>query len=325
VTRKGTFVPRKSADRCSKVQGIKEKLGENRNQDGLGWCFADVVADILSFETGQRLSDFDIGLRAFSGYGPEFSIADLNAGSPRKVLDHVLREGACSEENMPSNERLIAEFAKKVEAGEYAPTPKQLAAMNANMLAEAIRVLEQVRGLSLRQLTANENHFCQAFDSAHLLFPALSEFEVLGGITNSMSNEELFRWLVKRTCDRRPLKLPGNFRYKQLFPSGATPKAAAGFPLLPGVDKALAAGKPVEFGFRPNRFFNFRTSDRHVALIVGREFRNGTCQYLVRNSFGPSCGYYRGKYGSPANCGRGNFWITEEDFVKTADNIGFVE
>lgn len=313
--RKGSFFPRTNSEKCSTINNIQDQLGEVRNQDGLGWCFATMMADLFSAETGQRLSDFEMGLHYFKEYGPKYSVSKLSSGSPFKLARQVVREGSCLEKNLPSNERMIAESAALLEKSGW----------NQNVFLEAgIRAIENVRGLSVDKLLQYDKAACQAMESAQAMFPGVSDIQILSAITTSASNERLMKILVSYTCERAPLALAPNFRFRQLtaHPEGKHPQ---GFHLLPSLDKQLKKGKPVGVGYWPSRFFNAAPKDRHTSVIVGREFRDGVCKYLVRNSFGPGCGHYKAPYGKPENCQNGHFWVSEKDFVETADVLEFIE
>lgn len=328
VFRKGRFAPRVQAASCATVD-FREKLGEPRNQDGLNWCFGSVAADALSAEIGLRVSDFDLSLRTFASFGKPLgkneSITKLATASINKAVTVARRDGICTEESLPSNDRVLGYLAAEMERNRNPLSPVEMEEWAATTLGKAIRSLEDVRGWSLNRLGAAEATTCDVYKYANSMFPKLDETQVFEGISSAQSNEALFQWLVSLSCRRQPVVLPKGTRLKQLLPPDNALPGAKGFHLLTSMDKRLDKQKPVIVGLNANRFVRDEGSAQHAAIIVGREFRDGKCKYLVRNSAGPGCGQYKDPYGNRYNCSRGHFWITEEDFHQTADFLEFFE
>lgn len=328
VTRKGSFVPRSTADSCS-TQDIRKKMGEVRNQDGLNWCFGSVAADLLSVEAGLRVSDFDLSLRAFAAQGktpgPNDSIATLAAGSIAKAVEVALREGVCPEQNMPSGDRVLARLAATMERNGTRLSAAELEESSATILLRAIQSMETARGLSVEQLLRNEELACDAAGFTTSMFPQLNALQVGSGLTQAQTNEELFRWLSNVSCQRQKVTLAEGARFKKLIPPDGLAEGSRGFHLLVSLDRRLEKGKPVIVGYRPNRFFLQQTDEMHASIIVGREMRGGECKYLIRNSYGPGCGQYRPPYNGRNNCNRGNFWVSEAELQSSLEFLEFFE
>jgi hypothetical protein len=331
VTRKGSFSPRLDRGSCS-TKNFAERLGEPRNQDGLNWCFGSVAADVLSMEVGRRISDFDLSLRTFAVGGSQLaklgkndSLSKLSAASISKAIGVGLADGICLEENLPANDRVLGMLAAEMEKNGYKLTAEELEETAATLLVKAIQSMESVRGWNLQRLIANESSTCDAVNYASAMFPALDTSQIVNTFSGAPNNEAIFRWLVSLSCQRQPISLLKGINFKHLVPPKNIPEGSRGFHLLTSLDRRLDKEKPVVFGYRAKKFFVDEPEDVHASIIVGREFRDGVCKYLVRNSYGSGCGQYKEPYAEPTNCTRGHFWITEEDFQKSAEFIEFFE
>ena len=69
----------------------------------------------------------------------------------------------------------------------------------------------------------------------------------------------------------------------------------------------------------------------HAGVVVGREWRNGSCQFRLRNSWGAECqepdgnGKMVSRYSQYVQgCEGGNLWIKENDLERAMDTITFI-
>lgn len=151
---------------------------------------------------------------------------------------------------------------------------------------------------------------------------------------------ELFKMLVKEICwsgggflDNVPTKFGRMVRANADDP----PFGAPGLQLL---NQKLTAGYPVAIAVT-NRFWrpdecrtayenptsrgrlsgisgadeNLRNrcnTDRHAMIVTGRDYRNGKCQYRVRNSWGSGCSSTFYSDAMRSSCSGGEFWVDED-------------
>lgn len=157
-------------------------------------------------------------------------------------------------------------------------------------------------------------------EATKVLFPNLSAQNIFEAMGKSDRKADYLQWLLALSCGDQRQKIP-NLRYRSFGFERATTPGPRGYRFLPKVDQLLDREQPVSFSFDPKFVFAGMGDSPvlHTALLVGREFRDGQCQYLVRNSFGPSKGNYT------RDSERGHFWITEEEFHQNALEIGFIE
>lgn len=329
---------KKSAQACGPLGGdLKERLGELRTQGGLGWCFALVAADVLGLEAGRRLSHFDLGLQYFRAdpqsrkvgqlgerLGDDPSVIQLWSGVIEQAIQVGVRGGLCTEEEVASTDTM----ANLIFRPEFRIDPKDLVGIGeARANITVLHALEKSVGRSLDQLSEHGGETCASITAAQTLVPRLSTWEIISTLGSARSKQEAFHWLLNQGCRRRPIPLHEDWEYVTAYPTRKKNSSAAG-ELLPGVDELLKKGKPALLAFDAKKFHAGAAADParktapHAALIVKREFRNGQCKYLVRDSKGPTCAGFAPPYNSPENCERGHYWITEDDFGKSVLSIG---
>jgi len=331
----GAFVPKSEAD-CGTIKGIKEKLGPVRSQGNLGWCFAVVAADILSVEAGVRLSHIDLGLQYFrnspedriagSGGQPldeDHSVTKFWAGSIDRAVKIGLKGGLCTEDEVSSTDTILSVMRSRGYQKTYADKGAQ------DLSAEMIRGIELSVGRSLDQMVAETEDTCESVFAARLLLPKLSTWQIISALSSARTQEEAVNWMLQQGCQRKPIALKPKWNFSGLVASDK-PGSSKANELLPYADFLLKSGKPVALAFDAKNFHAEAKANPdkkkapHAAMIVGREFRDGQCKYLVRDSRGPTCAGFAPPYNSAKNCERGHYWISERDFDQAALGVAGV-
>jgi len=85
--------------------------------------------------------------------------------------------------------------------------------------------------------------------------------------------------------------------------------------IFPNIDEQLTKGNILGLHYKAQMLYNFKGNamvGNHASSIVGRRFNPKTmsCEYLLRNSWGKSCGMYDEHY----ECKDGHVWIAEDYF-----------
>lgn len=74
-------------------------------------------------------------------------------------------------------------------------------------------------------------------------------------------------------------------------------------------------------GFLVDSSFPYVTGESHASVVVGRRWKNGECQYLIRNSWGKTCAPYS-KYID--ECVDGNIWIAENHIENNMSRVTYI-
>lgn len=331
--REQAFVRRNDESSCGRRDNLRKKLGPARNQGGLGWCFGSVAADILSLQTGRRVSDLDLSLQYFrhqkerrtnrngEQVGAQDSVTKFWAGSVGEAINVASATGLCREGAVQNPDFMHRLFLANAEEFNNA------AAMKSDQYVNSVtfQLIERSVGRNLEQLIGAPEQTCWSVLTAKTLLPNLSSWQVIATLSSAQSKEEAMHWLFNQACKREPVKLPPKTRFVEVQGLGNPPY---GGQLFEGVDMYLDEDKPIAIGYDAKRVLASAVNDPkvkvapHAGLIVGREFRDGSCQYLVRNSGGSSCSQFAAPYNSRRRCERGHFWITEEELNPMIMNMG---
>lgn len=336
-SRPGSFKKRTNPAQCSPVNGISEKMGEVHNQDGLGWCYAFVAADMISFHAGKKYSPFDLGLQYYTvgdhvrdhhleAIKKDESATDLEGGNIAAAINVGVRGGLCPASETPHLDTVFSKVAELAES-EGVTLDKEFQKKMANHgLKEIMKRVERTLDNNPSSLFALPKRSCEVLKAARLIRPDLTEAELNAALTTADNKLEAFHFLVSQSCEREKPPLEPDWKFTLWGVDKNVKEGEKGYVLMGQLDKILDRKEPVVINYNAAHFMvGEQAHALHSSIIVGREFRNGECKYLVRNSWGPGCGAYGSPYNKPENCRRGHFWMSEEDFHKTVFEIGFAE
>ncbi|NUM88230.1 MAG: hypothetical protein HUU37_03410 [Bdellovibrionales bacterium] len=79
---------------------------------------------------------------------------------------------------------------------------------------------------------------------------------------------------------------------------------------MKGLNAQLSRGNLVAITYKTKRFMT-GSNQTHVSSVMARRWKNGSCQYLVRNSWGKGCSNYAD--GVECDGEAGAFWANEAD------------
>ncbi|MGE5086429.1 MAG: C1 family peptidase [Bacillota bacterium] len=278
---------------CTSVD-LRPAMGPPRSQDSMGWCYAFTVADLVSYKLKQRVSAADIALsynqdllsdalRLFGTTEDKFS-GGLITGAFKKSK----KVGYCLEKDLPSEDNSGADLKTRLTAVD-----------------------------NMGRLAVQGEISCEQFyKNSKSMFPN-AKFEDVRAILSQYSRDDYFKKLVDKTCKNR---ISGkNLEMSYMFNLNDSSFGKK-------IDAQLSAKNPVEFSYNSSILDDARTKDGfadHSSLIVGRRFnqKSGQCEYLVRNSWGKSCGFYDSNY----SCENGNVWIPKATILKGARDATYLK
>lgn len=316
VTDAAPLTVRTSEDQCRPVDLRKvypKILGAKtvRNQASYGYCFAFAMSDVLSVVAGERLSSLDgavlqyqytraHGIESGANYvvRPEISTySQQSGGSPLDVLRAALRSnGLCREADFPARLEFV----------------------------DLERYWKGQHGTNAYSEIHSDRDFAAALSKQ---FPYVSAADAHSFMQRSSSSSDLIDYLEVDNCEGRRVNLPDLGMVSVTWhPQNDASEIRNGGVVLRELDNALDNGKPVALGYDAYRALRAKStqSGPHESVIVGRKFAQGSCHYLVRNSWGEQCS---AEAGSRAICDReqpGNFWISESNLLLVGDSISYV-
>lgn len=306
------FIPLESFG-CSSIlnENAAVNRGNTRNQDGLGWCYSYVAADLLSYKTGRRISA--LGLVRPGVY---FDIAIPKERVPgftaQKTLDYIeAQKNLCLESEIPSTDY---ELSKKNKIADNLYLHDVLADIQ-NIYQEGKEVINK-NYMAREKKQPQQCISSSSMEKLRKIFPAMTCAAVLE-IVSTYTKEGFLDRLIKRSC--QTMSMP---QFK------ATTKYQTNFlifenDLTKDVDEALESKNVAGIGYNYARITNMKGEANHASIIVGRKLNPKTkqCEYLVRNSHGKNCSARNAETRCDTSCANdlskdckrenGYFWVSK--------------
>lgn len=276
---------------CTPVDLRGPKLGQVRNQDSMGWCFAFAAADILSYKMAQKISAADIAHRRSVAASPDdqFDIGKKGYNPPNAIRE-TREKGWCLEKDFPSEDNI---------SGVYFDLFKKISELKKQM-AEGKKIKEE--------------EACGYLKNA---FPNLDDKTALKILKDS-GLKDYYTMLANQNCPNR-VKDTG-------ITIEEVKKGTPGSDLLKTIDAQLNDKNVVAINYNHGVLSNPAQKEAkitHSSLIVGRRYNTASksCEYLIRNSWGRSCGYYH----SDLHCEEGHIWVPAGSLLNNTAEVYYAK
>lgn len=273
-------------------------LGEVRDQGGIGWCYAFVSADLLTYKLGKKISAADIAMNyndrwdknilKMFGLGEQDFDGATKKGIRTAIAKTEDKGGACLEANVRSEDN-----------------------GNSTLMSNLVEIDNIKRKFGTLQCRT-------CLNVVQRMFPTIREEEFME-IAKNASRATLMSMLSDKVCHPRLSLKEVEVEYTSPSFFGDTTN------VFDQIDRQLNSKNILALSYNENLLFN-RSAQKfypHASTIVGRRFnkKNGECEYLVRNSKGQSCGSYDSYY----DCEAGNVWVPKSVLSKGVINVSFIK
>lgn len=270
-------------------------LGEVRDQDSVGWCYAFAGSDLLTYKLGKKISPADMAMNyndgwvnslfKKAGYGEQ----DFDGGWAEKSIEATkAKGGACLEQNLRSED---------------------------NGYSTLFSTLDEINRSKKNSTTPSSFNCSNAVKS---IFPNLAPREVQEAI-DKYSRTELLSMLSDKAC--KPRLNIGGLKTKSHFAILESGRNQ----LFEEIDKQFSKRNIVAIAYNAESLMNKDTKKTgfHESVLVGRRYnsKNGECEYLIRNSWGRGCSSYDEYF----ECDQGNIWVAKSVLVKGLRNVSYIE
>ncbi|MCK6599207.1 MAG: hypothetical protein L6Q37_12650 [Bdellovibrionaceae bacterium] len=336
---------------CKEIRNINSRLGPIRDQNNVGWCFANTAADLLTYAHYESLQkanqsnptpeDLQVSgiFAALHYYNSE--IKNLNhlsdvfntGGFILKTISVVQNSGFVCPQSLDTN--LIGSGLKLG-------------------LKEKFYVFNRLYNL-YNQIHDNSNlNNLEMIQSKKIDFDNLmAQLKVSNSLISHLTEEQFKQILTTKTFDQAtmtmsevlcgqmkvPLEKKVNFeeynRYtydKMFFYDSRNKSKISEEQTFKDIDFILEHEKPVAISYQVDSVLNEPkvASENHASVISGRKIINGQCHYQIRNSWGNKCTgdfeinnkTYKNHQIYKYLCENGTFWIPREDLKKISE--GFI-
>lgn len=263
-------------------------LGDVRNQGAMTWCASFVTADLISYRQRQKISGLGVAIH-WTNRSVNWTtqvgriltgtvpVLEPAGSNSGLVLGSLRGRFQCLESDLPSDDN------------------------SANSLRGTLERIAQIK----REFDRTNQCAAPSIQTVRSMFPRLTSPEIINVLKIS-AVQDVHKNLLYRNCRRNFISVQrGDLTLSKKWSD---------------LDAQLSRGNLVAFAYNPNILKNARdTSNRrtHSSTIIGRRMRAGKCEYLVRNSWGRSCGYYDRSY----VCEQGNVWVPKENLSRSGNDF----
>jgi hypothetical protein len=274
-----------------------------RNQDSIGWCYGFAAADLLSAEVGVPVSAFHTSVIYNKKVQKSFFYKMIHSkdsfgqvyegGLTNNALKEIIKNGqVCKEVDLP--------FDKKYEEQTH----------------DFIQILEEIKAVSVEpQVT------CSLLQHQFKAYGLSADVQTVAA---SLAQENLNQTLDKLTasqCKNKMVAIPNLEVKNDSVPSVKNKNKLNTF--LGNINGLLNRGKPFEVSYNVKSIMRDGSSGYHSSVVVGRRFKDGKCQYQIRNSWGQSCEPYNLQNVS-CDAKTGSYWVNDELFIKMSRDINYI-
>lgn len=310
------------------LHGQKNRM---RNQDSLGWCYAFASADLLSYELGKEISAVDIANAHNNGklskifLGTEES--ELESGFNDQAIEAAMERGLCLESQVTSDDYNFSKSSHNLK--------KELVATEELYRLYKKRTSNPGRLWGRNTKTGREldeaiNDFytdlqCRKIESEwEELFPGLEFNELVETLAEASSVNSFIDGLIAKSCKPR-LQVGEDIPEIKINTMSSFSIFTNKSELLDKVDEELEKDNLPLVDYMSDVLYDRHKSDdgEHSSAVVARKFNEetGSCEYLVRNSWGTGCFGYDRDY----ECEEGNIWVPREYLERSAFRVTYVE
>lgn len=300
---------------CGTILLSENALGPIRNQHERPWCVAYAAADLLSYDYGRPVSALDVALTAIDGMSaPEvafrkifFSTKGVWGGlSIKKPLQKTAEHGPCAEEALPSND--------------YQPHVSVY--LEAKTRPELLRQLDTTLGYRRRNATLLGMGLRTDEDSVvYTDLPYLPYDSIQKILQTTEPGLPMALEIRDKACEGHRLTS------KKISVVSRTSVFNYPSQLLREMNRELEKQNLVAVGFYEGLLVEptaVKLGEGHEVSVVGRQWRNGQCKFLIRNSWGEySCP--RGSGLTECDSQRpGHFWVESSVLGRFLNGITYI-
>lgn len=324
------FRPRTNAKNCGPLDArkarpqLKEFYAIPKSQDAMGWCYASATADMYSHKLGFPVSAVDLAVsynhdiqsnarkRAVRTLMETLGInkrmnGAYQAGFISLAVKDAQKYGLCPAARMPS--KSANEPGSKTELRTLIGTIGGLAE------------LVQKRGLGREQFKLDMECFEQAGGTNYYktYFPGLDMAELYDFLVAEAGqnvNSLVFK-LAQQHCAGQRILPPKNLKLKKPNPES----------WFSAIDSQLKRGNilGIEFYTRMLRGKQVGPLAGHAVSVIGRDFIDGECRYLLRNSWVTGCMMYSEELKEYCDASNGTVWVSEKQMKPYLKSVAYLE
>lgn len=281
---------------CSTIDLRNEFPLAMRDQGSISWCYAHSSADYLQFyfKIPTQISAADMAIQYNLRWWPRllqwFGRQNVaQTGFARTVMADVLESGYCPEKYFPSEK-----WKKKITTGSRSGETEL------KPIQDAVDDLMDLRHQVEMGLYLNKSELPYTYEFASLSSDQF--YEILARSTS----KTLLNNLRLAACEGHREPFPGKINHIGMRLRGRH--------TFERINAVLDTHTPLNVDFFSGVLenadrFSYSLGSLHTTLLMGRKANavTGECQYLIKNSYGPTCEGYDSRH----ECEAGYVWVNE--------------
>ncbi len=289
---------------CSSLDLRNSTLGEVRDQGSISWCYAFAGADMLAYflNRNQPISAADIAI-SYNNTGLARLMSFLLGGKDdlpyqtgfnKIALNRIIKEGICAEEIFPSEKWIKILDGKEIEV----PMPQAM--------RDIYHLFSFVKKVSPTRLP-----FYYRFKNV--------DEEKFSQLIRQKNIRKFYSQLRLEICQSDKFSINSKVSAKMIFRHKL---------IFNDIASLLESGSLVGIDYDASLLLNHlhqkrSIKDLHTSILVARRWNSqrAQCEYLIRNSHGPSCE----KYDPYFSCERGQIWVGESELYANLTSLVFID
>lgn len=316
---------------CTSVDNRRPPLGNIvRSQDSIGWCYAYTAADLMSHKLGVTISAFDVANSYNNGNWRAWiqdkilrrKESEQQGGLIDDAIKEATKKGLCPEEDLRSSDFKFQEYATFLD--ELSGIESAYAALKSDRFQDnpsiATGLIGSISGIISEQPSNIEdlNVSCSNLQNGWTDIFSNLDLNDFTDVIAHAGDRDMLNQLIRRNC--RGKRLNGEFDIKSKG-VGILTRAKH---LVEDIDDQLNSENIVGISYYASLLENpyGSKSGGHASSVVARRFNesSGSCEYLIRNSWGDGCNYYSSRY----ECENGQIWIPQEYLERMLFEITYI-
>jgi len=324
---------------CTTVDLALES-GPVRTQVG-GSCYAYTAIELLNFGQEKKYSAVHLASLNPRKRKPGTGLSEINGfagGNVTPAVNKGYEVGLCPEDVIPSIDKdnnNTAIYEKIMEAFKDSKEVNlaEECIQDVFVRSNVFEMVEQIRkNFSIGRAQAKKRRVLKLVREYFPSFPIV-EFEKI--YHSSKYPSDFFYSLISKSCENKLVFLEKKkARTLNIFDYSKTHDTYYFFndekrtKMFGELNQALGQKKPVSISFYPYGLilpFSQKQHGTHASTVMGRVWKDNTCQYLVKNSYGEDWRVSWGVKGRSSEEHPGYFVISEQQLKEHVNAITYLE
>lgn len=332
--------PHTSAATCTD-RDLSTRMGPVRDQGEIGWCYANAAADLVGFKLNDQLRAPKSAVFTALIYNYHHQNDPIFEGG---ILKHAAEAALKPVWKADGDlERLaLGMCPSSVESEALAKTSRAPLRAKFRTLMDLKKLYDQGRTNPENHRRLNER--LEVFQREGNILGTIDRAGLLRAFEISTEKTFLLHFADLLCGNQREYNSNANITVVHRSSETTWTFAAPGRPsqkvvgknnIWADIDAELNRNNIVGVNYYQDFLLDgkipYTLGEYHSSVIVGRRWKNGSCQYLVRNSWGRACtkttpNGTKAPFYSPlvAECKDGNLWIEEKHLRGVSDSVVFL-